>query len=345
MGWRQAIRAVEAANRRSHRAALRRHRELERYERELAKEMARQAAIDAKEAERRRAANEVERYENYIELLLSVHKDCGDPWNWSAIASETPPSPPQRVVRRESAAAEALASYKPGLFDRWFGKAKKQSAILSAAVDAARAEDGHEFQQAVAQHERQCAQVNRRRQLAARVMREDLATYRDALAFASAYGEITDLGMSVEAVIVDPHLVDLKCKITDEEMVPTEEVKLTAAGKVSTKQMAAGKYWALYQDYVCACAIRLARETLAVLPVQRVIVNIGRSQVNSSTGHQEVVNLLSVHFNREKLDALNMEAIDPSDSMKNFPHRMKFKKTSGFEPVAPITADEQWVTT
>jgi hypothetical protein len=31
--------------------------------------------------------------------------------------------------------------------------------------------------------------------------------------------------------------------------------------------------------------------------------------------------------------------------MKNFPHRMKLKKTAGFEAVTPMTSDEQWVTT
>jgi len=29
--------------------------------------------------------------------------------------------------------------------------------------------------------------------------------------------------------------------------------------------------------------------------------------------------------------------------MKNFSHRMKFKKSAGFEPVESITPDEQWV--
>lgn len=46
---------------------------------------------------------------------------------------------------------------------------------------------------------------------------------------------------------------------------------------------------------------------------------------------------LSVVFNREVLNGLNFEAIDPSDAMKNFRHNMKFMKTKGFSPVERIS--------
>jgi hypothetical protein len=55
--------------------------------------------------------------------------------------------------------------------------------------------------------------------------------------------------------------------------------------------------------------------------------------------------ILAVHFTRGTLARLNFAAIDPSESLKNFPHRMKFKKTTGFDPVDEMTSDEQWVTT
>jgi len=82
-----------------------------------------------------------------------------------------------------------------------------------------------------------------------------------------------------------------------------------------------------------------------VLPVSRAIVNVGKVATNTSTGHPELCTILGVHFARSTFAKLKLDSVDPSDSMKNFPHRMKFKKTSGFESVEPITSDEQWVTT
>lgn len=135
------------------------------------------------------------------------------------------------------------------------------------------------------------------------------------------------------------------CSIEDQEIIPAEEVKLLAGGKLSTKDIAPSKYWALYQDHVASCAIRIAREAYAVTPVERVIVNIKIARLDPSTGHLVRPTVLAVHFSRGALTRLNFAAIDPSEALKNFPHRMKFKKTTGFEPVDDMTADEQWVTT
>jgi hypothetical protein len=172
----------------------------------------------------------------------------------------------------------------------------------------------------------------------------DPAAFVGALQYASAFDEVMELGMTVQPRI-EGDVIVIKGTITDPELVPTDEVKLTSSGKLSKKEMASSKYWTLFQDHACACAIRLARETLAVLPLDRVIVTIERIQLDTSTGHHGPVAILSVHFDRIKLSSLNVDKIDPSDSMKNFPHRMKFKKTSGFEAIEPITPDENWVST
>jgi len=36
---------------------------------------------------------------------------------------------------------------------------------------------------------------------------------------------------------------------------------------------------------------------------------------------------------------MNLSHVDPSDGMANFRHEMKFKKTQGFDPIAPIEID------
>jgi hypothetical protein len=66
--------------------------------------------------------------------------------------------------------------------------------------------------------------------------------------------------------------------------------------------------------------------------------------LDPSTGHLVELTVLAVHIAREDIDRLNLDAIEPVAAMKNFPHRMHFKKTTGFTEVEPITADEQWVT-
>lgn len=112
--------------------------------------------------------------------------------------------------------------------------------------------------------------------------------------------------------------------------------KILKSGKLSVKDMPKTKYFQLYQDYVCGSAIRLARELFALLPTDMVIVNVLGEVLNTKTGHLEESPILSVAIPRETLQKLNFDMLDPSDSMENFVHNMKFMKTKGFNPVDKI---------
>jgi hypothetical protein len=70
-----------------------------------------------------------------------------------------------------------------------------------------------------------------------------------------------------------------------------------------------------------------------------VVVNAIGNLLNSATGRQEDQAILSVSIYRDSLDQINFDAIDPSDSMRNFVHNMKFSKTTGFSPVEKIDAN------
>lgn len=341
MSWRQLARAIAADGRRrqrqaasAEREAMRRHRELAKHEQEV-----------AKYTEQARARHEAEQFANYLELLVSVHKDCGPAWNWPAIAQEQPPAHPVRTPQNEAAAGAALANYKPGFFERLFGMDKKKVAALKQSVGEGHKADDAAYMEAVRMHQEAYSAWRMRNAQAQHILARDARAYPTVLQLSGAFDELTAFQVQVALAETESEAIAFTCSIMDDEMVPREEVKVTAAGKPSTKEIPAGRYWALYQDHVCSAAIRVAREAFAVLPLSRVVVNIGPVRLNSSNGHREAVNYLAVHFTRSALDRINLASIDPSDSMKNFHHRMKFKKTTGFLPVEPITLDEQWITT
>jgi hypothetical protein len=165
------------------------------------------------------------------------------------------------------------------------------------------------------------------------------------ITYLSPFSELTESGMNVSVAVLRHDVAVLRCVVDDESIVPQEEKKLSAAGKLQTKRIAAGTYWGLYQDYVCGCALRIAREVFALLPLPRVVVNVSRPGIDSATGHSRGMDILAVSIPREVAAKLHYNALDPSDSLVNFPHRMRFKKSSGFEPIEPIAADESFITT
>lgn len=97
------------------------------------------------------------------------------------------------------------------------------------------------------------------------------------------------------------------------------------------------RFCELYQDYVCGCALRIARELFSFLPLSRVAVHVQTDVLDQATGHMVQQTILSVCMPRAILSQINFKAADPSEAMSLFPHRMGFKKTKGFIGIKPLS--------
>lgn len=349
MGWKAFLRAAEQSARRADRARMARHRELVREHARLEKHLAaQQRAYDkaaAKAAAIAAAKAEVEEFESYLDLLISLHKEAGPIWNWADHQRASPPPKPEPMTARQGQAEAALAAFQPSFLDKLLFRTNAKRAALDKALARAQHLDAEDDANAAKSYRSAYQTWEQRRQVAEGVLKGDVAAFKRALMVAAAYDDLKEFKVSVT---VEPHpdVIVLSCTLQDDELVPTEELKLTAAGKVSTKEMPAARRWTLRQDFVCSSALRAALETFVVLPqILRVIVNVKESRLDSSTGKHVQPTILALHITRSALRGINLDAIDPSDSIKNFNARMKFKKTTGFEPVEPITVDEQWVST
>lgn len=136
MGYKSFLRSVQAEARRQERAAKRRQRELERRQKEA-----------HKMAELERARLEVEEYENYLEVVTSIHKDCGRSWNWNAIKGRPAPRRPKRefFTKNEDEARKASAEYSPSRKDKILRRAENRRNELLANIEESIAKDEQEF--------------------------------------------------------------------------------------------------------------------------------------------------------------------------------------------------------
>jgi hypothetical protein len=291
------------------------------------------------------AADQSAQFQDYLDALVAVHRSPPAHWDWGSIVAEQAPVVPARSAVHENAARGRLGDYRPGFFDALFGRDKKRRAELEVELLLGVQRDEEEHQKAVAAWQGAYREWEVNRALGERVLRSEYEAYPQALEAAGAYECVAVFETVVFAREASSSAIALDVEIRSDEIVPTEIVKLSAAGKLGTKAMPLGQYWDLYQDHVCSCALRLGCEAFAVLPVERVVVNIGANGLSSATGHPERVTFLAVQFTREQLQALRLENVDASDSMRNFSHRMKFMKTKGFQAVEPITLAEQFITT
>ena len=325
MSWKSTLNSMATAQRRAERESKRRQRELERQRKQL-----------EKMEELERAAFEVEEYENYLDVLMSIHKDCGPPWNWQQISESQRPQEPQRKHSHELKAKAAHQSYAPGVSDKLLRRSDKKREELKAAIGLAAANDQREYELALAEHGEAVADWKEQTTLAARILAGDPDAFVHAIESVDPFTELSGLGSSVNFSCEDPKLIEATLFPHGEDVIPSESKSLLKSGRLSVKNMTKIRFYELYQDYVCGAALRVARELYALLPIEMSIITEVMPLLNSKTGHMEDQPILSVAIPRRTLESLNFDYLDPSDSLQNFIHNMNFRKTKGFASVDRI---------
>lgn len=268
---------------------------------------------------------EVEEFENKIDMIQSIHKECDDEVNWLDIKNTPPPFTNGQKGPKERDAEQKVDQYKPTFFSKLFKQDEKKRQQLITNIETAKSEDEQDY----FEWEKLVDTANK-------VVAGDIDTYFSVIEEFAPLDDLTEFGSGFEFFMDEHHFMEVEFNVHTEKVVPTQMKSLTKTGKLSVKDMPKTKYYDIQQDYVCSSIIRIARDLFALLPLDYVYVHAFDEQLNTSTGHTEQVVVLSVKIEKSIINTLNFETIDCSDAMINFEHNMKFKKTKGFEAVAKI---------
>ena len=225
-----------------------------------------------------------EEAENYIEVIKSVHKECENDMDWNEVLNSPPPFVKGQPGPREQEAQKALDNYKPGLAGKLFGDAKAREKLENDLSDAKKA-DVVEFADWQASYK-----------FAQRIIDGDIDAYLEAIEEANPFEDLVEYGSGFEFGTDDPSVMEIEFTVKSEEVVPKTTVTLLKSGKLSEKELTKTAYYDLTQDYVCSCAVRIAREIFAVLPVGGVIVHAVDNILDTATGNDAEVTILSVLF-------------------------------------------------
>lgn len=301
-------------------------REAKRHQRELAQQAKEATKLSALE----QARLEVETYENAVETLLSMHKERATEVDWLSVAASLPPVSPSRLTRHELKALHRLT-------------ATASSNAMGTAVAQAREQDEQEYQAELKRHATSLADWEKMTTLARRILTCDSTAYMTVAEELTPFAELVSLGCSVSLTIHSARLVEARLRTSGKRAIPQEAKSLTATGKVSTKPMPKGRFVEIYQDYVCACVLRVARELFALLPIDVLLITAYVELASEGEGRAAESPILSVAIPRAKLDRLDFDRLDPSDSIMGMTHRGDLKtsrSTGDFEPVDPLTVSD-----
>lgn len=325
MGWKGNLRSISAAARAAERNAKRRQRELELRRKQYEK------MVEIEQAE-----FEVEVYENHIDVIQSLHKECGPVIDWDFIAKSSEPEEPKISKKKEENARFELENYKPNIIDKLFKREQKKIDLLKKEINIAIETDYIDYKEKHSDWEKRFSEWEDEIRIAKLLMNGDIQTKIDTINNLQRFSEISNLGSSIRFLSHENGLIEAEIYVHGSNIVPREVKSLLKSGKLSIKNMPSGRFNEIYQDYVCSSTLRVANELFAILPDQLVIVTAIDELLNSATGHLEKSPILSAVISRKTINKLNLESIDPSDSMNNFIHAMSFKKTKGFDKVDRI---------
>ncbi|WP_421142790.1 hypothetical protein [Aeromonas dhakensis] len=325
MGWKGTLHSINAAAKRADRHAKRRQREL----------LKNQIAYE-KMQELEKAAYEVDVFENYIDVIQSIHKDCGDSVDWLKISTSQEPAKPLIISDNERQAIARLNSFAPSFIDKLFGKVTSKRQKLEKEVSIAKVKDTQINSTNLSQWNIDVEEWKERVSLARRLLNGDISAKIDIIKELNPFSEIDHLGSGVKFTIQENGLLIVTINVHGANIIPKEQKTLLKSGRLSIKSMPVSRFNDIYQDYVCSVVLRVANEIFSILPDDKLIINAEDHLLNKSTGHLEPQSLLSVYITRDGVSRLNMEYIDPSDAMNNFIHNVNFKKTKGFEPVNEV---------
>jgi len=171
---------------------------------------------------------------------------------------------------------------------------------------------------------------------AERVMDGDIDAYFEVIEEVGPFDDLLEYGSNFEIGTDVPNILEVEFEVKSDEVVPKTQLSLTKTGKLSEKELTKGAYYDLVQDYVASTILRVARDSFALLPIDTVLIHAVDNVLNTATGHEEEMTLVSVKITRNALNQVNFEMVDPSDCLSNFECNMKFKKTAGFQPVDRI---------
>lgn len=292
------------------------------------------------------AKAQVEDFEAQVAALQGIGRECGQSIDWNQELHWPQPPPPTLRPFYEDHAVRQRQNFRPSLIHRITGKAIKLERALDENIQRGREEDGKAFDQALEAHGRAIQGINARRALAKEVLAGNVSVYTEVVQELGPFQELSDLGTNVSMSFRGPWKCSIELEVKGPDVAPSTIRSLTSTGKLSEKNMPTGRKNEIYQDYVCGCLFRLARETHALLPVKFVLCSAFSSMLDTSTGRLARQCICSAGFPTSEFDQIDFRHVDFSDALGLFRHHMKFSKSAGFSPVTPLNLEDfdlKWV--
>jgi hypothetical protein len=268
------------------------------------------------------------RYEALFEQLTRAHCVAYERLDWNEIATRGLVEPAVRRNELEQKARRALANYRPGLLDSLFGLGQERRRALAEKVFEAAKKDAELYAQAKRNAEVHNLDVN----LAPAVLALDMEAIETAL---KAHVPAAALAAVMEGFAVampSPGRLIAYVDALEFDAMPDEAVEIGETGRSVYSPLAYAARQEMHLANVCAIALRIAAETLSVVPVETVEVVV-RCFLPDGRGEVEQHPILYTKVLHAALKAMDLRRLDPVATTTALGARIDWESARGFAPV------------
>ncbi|MCJ8013389.1 DUF4236 domain-containing protein [Paenibacillus sp. KQZ6P-2] len=185
----------------------------------------------------KQAIYEVQMFENQVEIIKSIHKECDEAFHWNDIRQMPAPFLSGEKGPRERFAQQELDNFKPNIIQKWFKTDVKKRIQLSDKIDQAIREDQEDYKN-----------WENVISTASKIVSGDIDEYLKVIEELSPLDDLSEFGSGFEFFIEEPKTLEVEFEVHSQNVIPTETKTLTKSGKLSVKPMTKTNYFDLYQE-------------------------------------------------------------------------------------------------
>lgn len=149
------------------------------------------------------------------------------------------------------------------------------------------------------------------------------------------FDKLLELGSEILIGTNDSDSIEIEFKANSENVIPKGSFKKEIQENTDENDEAA--YYEIVEKYVCSSILLIAKNIMNLVPVNKVVVHAVDNLVDIDKGVKRDITILSIVFDRETLNKLNLKTIDSVDALDYFICNIRHQKTSGFKSVERIT--------
>lgn len=265
------------------------------------------------------SVNAVGTYNEYVASLVSIHKIDSETIDWESLARAPHPKLPLKELKNQFEAEYNYQTYEPTFVDYLTLQHRKKMRELLDKIELAKHADDLVYNAILKEFRNDAIEWKKIQTITKGIHERDLVAYQKAIDFFDPFASVSRPGMRPICETFDDHIV-VDLHLNAGKVIPDYLLTKTADGKLSNTLLEASAYNQLLYDYVCACTLRVARETFALLPVNFVFVNVRAEVFDRSTETLENKTVLSIKFDTENLRKLNFNRMTCADLIAVFSH-------------------------